>query len=43
MMPFIGLTSSPIPKKVTNKICVEEKFLGVDDTLLILDDFFGSR
>lgn len=28
-------------KKVTNKICVEEKFLGADDTLLILDDFLA--
>ena len=26
-------------KKVENKICVEEKFLSKDDTLLILDDF----
>lgn len=26
-------------KKVNNKICVEEKFLSKDDTLLILDDF----
>lgn len=26
-------------KKVNNKICVEEKFLSQDDTLLILDDF----
>ncbi len=28
-------------KKVTNKICVEEKFLSKDDTLLILDDFIA--
>lgn len=26
-------------KKVNNKICVEEKFLSKDDTLLIIDDF----
>ena len=26
-------------KKVNNKICVEEKFLSQDDTLLIIDDF----
>lgn len=26
-------------KKVENKICVEEKFLSKDDTVLILDDF----
>ncbi len=26
-------------KKVTNKICVEEKFLSKDDHLLIIDDF----
>lgn len=26
-------------KKVTNKICVEEKFLSKDDNLLIIDDF----
>ncbi|WP_297815172.1 xanthine phosphoribosyltransferase [uncultured Lactobacillus sp.] len=28
-------------KKVTNKICVEEKFLSKDDTLLIIDDFIA--
>lgn len=28
-------------KKVTNKICVEEKFLSKDDKLLILDDFIA--
>ncbi|MBD5431290.1 MAG: xanthine phosphoribosyltransferase [Lactobacillus sp.] len=26
-------------KKVNNKICVEEKFLSKDDTILIIDDF----
>lgn len=26
-------------KKVNNKICVEEKFLSADDTILIIDDF----
>lgn len=28
-------------KKVTNKICVEEKFLSKDDNLLIIDDFLA--
>lgn len=28
-------------KKVTNKICVEKKFLSKDDSLLILDDFIA--
>nr|WP_280926595.1 xanthine phosphoribosyltransferase [Lactobacillus sp. ESL0701] len=28
-------------KKVTNKICVEQKFLHEDDTLLIIDDFLA--
>ncbi|KRM85290.1 PTS family maltose glucose porter, IIABC component [Lactobacillus hominis DSM 23910 = CRBIP 24.179] len=28
-------------KKVTNKICVEEKFLDKDDNLLIIDDFIA--
>ncbi|MBP2057313.1 xanthine phosphoribosyltransferase [Lactobacillus colini] len=28
-------------KKVTNKICVEEKFLKSDDNLLIIDDFLA--
>lgn len=29
-------------KKVTNKICVEKKFLTTDDNLLIIDDFLAN-